>query len=200
MSFVDSIKKQTRDTMLHAIREGLVANPSVTLGTVLTELEGDASYKDALLSVTAAEFSQWFAAPATKAPKAPKESTDRPIENWETAKEGHIATTLEFLTTKGLGEGDHARGFSPADLRAQLGGTETQMREVLKALEERQAVGFTGDTKGKRYVVTAVLPQAQAAFEAWKAAKVKAEQERADRAAKAKAEGKAPKGKAKAAA
>lgn len=199
MSFADKVKTQSRETLLQAIRGALATSPDTTLGTVLADLESDAAYKDAFLSVTAAELSQWFSVSAEKPKRARAESTDKPVENWEASKAGHIAKVLEFLTARGLGEGDHARGFSPADLRKELGGTEVQMREVLKALEEQGAVGFAGDTKGKRYVIAALLPQAVSAHEAAKAAKAKADAEKAARAAQAKAEGKTPRGgKAKA--
>lgn len=167
------------------------------LGSILDELsrENQEMYQD-FRSLTIAELVTMLVPPAADKPrKAKTETPDVPVANWgPEALTAHAEKVLAFLAEKQLGEGTHARGFTPQELREALTGTETQMREVLAALTTAGKVHSTGKTKGLRYVVASLAGQADKAFAAFVADKAKAEAEKAERKAKAEVEGKPAKG------
>lgn len=201
--FTELVSKQSREAKLAELGAAInnEAAQGMTLGAILTELEADdPARRELLMSVTPVELRAWFTASSEKKPRASKESTDRPIQEWDAAKEGFTAKVLAFLTEKGVGEGDYARGFSPAQLRAEatLGGSEAQMREVLKSLEDAKKVVFTGDTKGKRYVVASLKAQAEKAHAAFVEAKKAKEAAAAAKKAEDEKAGKPAKGAKKA--
>lgn len=204
-SWMSFARKNLREQSLVEIRNGFAQAPHYALGNIIEDLrrtpEG-APMLEVLMSLTVTELRDLLTPPAADKPaKEKKVSTDVKIENWSDAavKAAHAERVMAFLTAKGLGEGDFARGFTPVELRKEQSvlGSEDQLRETMQTLEAAGKVAFTGDTKGKRYVVASLRVEADKAFAAYKAAKAEAEAKKAAN----KEAGTAPKGgrKAKAA-
>lgn len=190
LKFTDLVSQNTREAILSDLQKAVLSPQAagMTLGEILADLESHPDKRETMLSLTPVELRTWFTT-SDKPARAKAESTDRPVADWnDAARTAHAAKVLAFLTEKGLGED---RGFTPAALRSTLDGSEVQMREVLKALEDGGKVVFTGKTKGKKYVVAGLRAQAESVLqtEQAEAAKAKAEKD----ARKAEADAKAAK-------
>lgn len=70
---------------------------------------------------------------------------------------------LTFLKEISLGES--GRGLSPWEIKELFYETEINVREALRNLESQNLVGYTGTTKGKKYVAVKFLDQAKQNFE-----------------------------------
>lgn len=185
-SFKSLFSQSARDEYINKLRGAFAAAPTFTLGTIISDLTGDA-LGDTLLSLTVAELRSVLTPPAADKPaKEKKVSTDVKIENWSDAavKAAHAERVMAFLQAGQMGEGDFARGFTPVQLRAKCDGTEDQLRDTMKVLEESGKVAWTGKTKGKKYVVASLRAQAEKVAAEEVAA---AEKEKAEKAAKAAA-------------
>lgn len=194
MSFSAKVKQQSREMLLGNIRTAMVADDaaSYTLGAIIADMESEPGMLETFKSITVAELRGFFAVQTEKVRKQRETVADVPVADWENAKAAHKASVLAYLTEQGLGEG---RGFTPHALRTALKGSEIQMRDQLKELVAEGKIVSTGETKGKKFVVTALKAKAEAALAAEKAAQEKAKQEKADRAAKGEtpAKGRKPK-------
>lgn len=184
-SWMSFARKNLREQSLVEIRNGFAQAPHYALGNIIEDLrrtpEG-APMLEVLMSLTVTELRDLLTPPtADKPAKEKKVSTDVKIENWSDAavKAAHAERVLAFLQAGQMGEGDFARGFTPVQLRAKCDGTEDQLRDTMKVLEESGKVVWTGKTKGKKYVVAALRAQAEkvAAEEVAAAEKEKAEKE-----------------------
>lgn len=176
---------------------GVLTSPEelgTTFGEFLEKLKARNAgvYMEAFMTLTPAELIAAASGSSTRA-STPKVEVPA-IENFkdEAVRKTWKARVLELLEGAGTPHGGmfESRGLSPAKIRETLGsGNEQQARDLLKELEEAKLIVSTGDTKGKKFVVTRLLDAATKVHTEEEAAKKKKEAEKA--AAKAAEEAKA---------